>query len=198
VRLGLFGGAFDPIHNAHLFVAESVRAARELDRVIFLPTGAGRHRPAPRASLDQRAAMIRLAIAANPAFALDLSDADADATGYTADLIPRMRARYPGDALFFIAGADSLVRSRWQRFDDVLANLDGFYVAPRDGIASPALDAALAGLDPALLARVDVVDVPELTESATVVRARTEAGRSVRYLVPEPVWRYLSEQALYA
>ena len=72
------------------------------------------------ASPEHRAAMIRLAIAANVAFALDESDLAADATGYTADLLPRLQARHRGAVLTFVVGGDSLVRSRWKRLDEVV------------------------------------------------------------------------------
>lgn len=197
MKIGLFGGAFDPVHNAHLFIAEAVRIKESLDRVVFLPMLAAHHRAPPRAAIDDRAAMLRLAIAANPAFALDLSDAGGKATGYTADLIPRMRAKYPNEELSFIAGSDSILRGRWQRFDEILALLDCFLVAPRDDMESSDLDATLRDLAPALRAKVRFVDLPRAAESATMVRDRIEAGESVRYLVPEPVWRYMLDHKLY-
>jgi len=197
VKIGLFGGAFDPVHNAHLFIADAIRDRESLDRIVFLPLRSAHHRQPPRASIEDRASMLRLAIAANPAFALDLLDTDDEATGYTADLVPRLRERYPGDELYFIAGSDSLVRSRWRRFDEILSVLDLFLVAPRNDLDSADLDAALGDLPPALRAKVQFVDVPQMTESATTVRDRLEAGESVRYLVPEPVWRYMLEHKLY-
>ncbi|MBV8150398.1 MAG: nicotinate (nicotinamide) nucleotide adenylyltransferase [Candidatus Eremiobacteraeota bacterium] len=196
MRVGLFGGAFDPVHNAHLFIAEAVRSLENLDSIIFLPTGSGWHREPPRAPIQARAAMLRLAIAANPAFAVDLSDADESSTGFTADLIPRVRARFPDDAFFFVAGADS-VASRWQRFDEVLRLLDGFLVAPRGRVTEDEVARSLDGLPAALRAKVRVLPLPLLDESATLVRERTEAGESVRYLVPEPVWRYIVAHGLY-
>lgn len=198
MKTGLFGGAFDPVHNAHLFIAEAVRVAAELDRVVFLPVRTAHHREAPHASIEERAAMLRLAIASNPAFALDLTDADESATGYTADLVPRMHAAYPQDELFFIAGGDSLVRSRWHRLDEVLAQLAGFLIAPRPGTVPSDLDAVLGELSVELRAKVRLFDLPQAFESATLVRDRLEAGESVRYLLPEPVWRYVEERNLYA
>lgn len=197
MRLGLFGGAFDPVHNAHLFIAEAVRARESLDRVIFLPMRAAHHREPPRASVDDRATMLRLAIAANPAFMLDLTDTHEDATGYTADLLPQLRTKYPSDELYFIAGSDSLVRGSWRRFDEILEILDGFFVAPRDDLRRAEVDAAVSDLAPKLRAKVRFTDLPLATESATTVRERLDAGESVRYLVPEPVWRYMMEHKLY-
>src|SRR4030081_66713 len=122
MRLGVFGGSFDPIHNGHLFVADAVRETCALDRVLFVPTREGKHyrNGAMNASPQDRAQMIRLAIASNVAFALDESDLAPEATGYTADLLPRLQARHPGDALSFIVGGDSLTRSRWKRLDEVI------------------------------------------------------------------------------
>lgn len=199
MKIGLFGGAFDPVHNAHLFIAEAVRTRASLDRVIFLPARTAHHREALRASLEDRAAMLRLAIASNPAFALDLADAGEDATGYTADLLPRLRAKHSGDELSFIVGSDSLVRSRWRRLEEILTSLDAFFVAPRDDIEKSDVDDALADLPSALRAKVRYVELPRAAaESATVVRELLERGESVRYLVPEAVWRYLNEHHLYS
>ncbi len=198
-RLGVFGGSFDPIHNGHLFVAEAVREACALERVLFVPTREGRHYRdgAMNASSEERAQMIRLAIASNPAFALDETDLAPQATGYTADLLPRLHARYPGAAFTFIVGGDSLVRSRWQRLDEVIDALDALVVAPRGGVAHAEIDAALEAFDPARRAKTQQLDLPLVAESATLIREQLAAGKSVRYLIPEPVYRYIGERGLY-
>lgn len=198
MRLGLLGGTFDPIHNAHLFIAEATRVALELDRVLFLPTGGGHYRLPPEASLEARLEMLRLALAPNPHFALDPTDFDERATGYTADLLPRMRARFPDDRLVFIAGSDSLVESPWQRLDEVLAQLDAFALAPRAGRPRAQIDAFLGSLPPEQQAKILVLDLPPLAESATYVRDQMARGGSIRYLVPEPVARYIAEHGIYA
>jgi nicotinate-nucleotide adenylyltransferase len=144
-----------------------------------------------------RAAMIRLAIAANTAFGLDESDLTPDASGYTADLLPRLQARYPGAGLTFIVGGDSLVRSHWQRLDEVVDAVDEFVVAPRGEVTRSDLDASLADLSPERQAKIRFLDVPVVSGSATEIRHRLAAGQSVRYLVPEPVYRYIEERGLY-
>lgn len=201
MRLGVFGGSFDPIHNGHLFVAEAVREACALDRVLFVPTREGKHYRdgAMSASVDDRAQMIRLAIAANVTFAMDESDLATDASGYTADLLPRLQARYAGAALTFVVGGDSLVRSRWQRLEEVIDAVEALVVAPRGGVSQADVDGALSGLTPARRANVLMLDdLPLVDESATSIRARLRAHKSVRYLVPEPVYRYIAEHGLYA
>ncbi|HYZ17067.1 MAG TPA: nicotinate-nucleotide adenylyltransferase [Candidatus Acidoferrum sp.] len=198
-RLGIFGGSFDPVHNGHLFVAEAVREACELDRVLFVPTREGKHyrNGAMNASAEQRATMIRLAIAANVSFALDESDLAPEASGYTADLLPRLQRRYPDAAFTFIVGGDSLVRSHWQRLDEVVDAVERFVVAPRGGVTQSDLDRALADLDPARRTKIAMIDLPLVAESATLVRERLGAGKSARYLIPEPVHRYIKEHGLY-
>jgi len=195
--LGIFGGAFDPVHNGHLFVAEAVREACGLARVLFVPTRHGHHRGAPLAAPLARGDMIRLAIAANTAFALDDSDLADDATGFTADLLPRLVRRYPGEELTFIVGGDSLVRSRWERLEAILDQLAAFVVAPRGEVTQTELDAALAGLAAHHRAKIRYLDLPLVAESATLIRARLAERHSVRYLVPEPVFRYIEENGLY-
>ena len=199
MRLGVFGGSFDPVHNGHLFVAEAVRDACALDRVLFVPTREGKHYRdgAMNASAEQRAQMVRLAIAANPAFALDETDLAPDATGYTADLLPRLQARYPGGVLSFIVGGDSLVRSRWKRLDEVVDTVEALVVAPRGGVTHDDVERALAELTPERRAKIRELDLPTVDESATRIRERLHAGKTVRYLVPEPVYRYIAEHGLY-
>ncbi|MDP9106343.1 MAG: nicotinate (nicotinamide) nucleotide adenylyltransferase [Candidatus Eremiobacteraeota bacterium] len=201
MRLGVFGGSFDPVHNGHLFVAEAVREACALERVLFVPTREGKHYRdgAMSASVDDRAQMIRLAIASNVTFALDESDLAPDASGYTADLLPRLHARYPDAVLTFVVGGDSLVRSRWQRLDEVIDAVEALVVAPRGDVTEADVDGALAGLAYERRAKVRMLDdLPLVDESATSIRARLREGTSVRYLVPEPVYRYIAEHGLYA
>lgn len=198
MSLGVFGGSFDPIHNGHLFVAEAVREACGLERVLFVPTRQGNHRSAASADSAARADMVRLAIASNPAFAMDDSDLAPDATGFTADLLPRLQARYPGEPLIFIVGGDSLVYSRWERLEAILDRLAEFVVAPRGDVTEAQLGKALAHLDAARRAKVRMLELPLVEESATLIRGRLAGGRSVRYLVPEPVYRYITDRGLYA
>ena len=199
MRIGVFGGSFDPVHNGHLFVAEAVREVSSLDRVLFVPTREGKHYRggAMSASPEARAAMLRSAIAANVRFALDDSDLAADASGFTADLLPRLQARHAGADLVFIVGGDSLVRSQWQRLDEVVDALAEFVVAPRGKVTRGDLDAALSGLSSDRRAKIRYLDLPVVSGSATEIRTRLAAGKSVRYLVPEPVYRYIAEHGLY-
>lgn len=189
MRLGIFGGTFDPIHNIHMFVAESARLMEGLDRVLFVPTNNVHYRSKPEAAPEHRCAMILGAIDSNPYFALDETDLRPDSTGYTADLLPKLKLRYPDASLTFITGADSLASSAWVRFEEVLESLESFVVAPRAGIRSEAVSRVLAAVPANLRSRVKTLNLPEMPESATLVRTLLSQGKSVRYLVPEPVWQ---------
>ncbi len=197
MKLGIFGGTFDPIHNAHLFVAESARLTEGLDRVLFVPANSQHYRDKAHAPVEHRCAMILGAIATNPAFALDDTDLRDDSTGYTADLIPRLAQRYPTASFTFIIGADSLVNTAWVRFDEVLESLERFVIAPRPGVRADALGRVLEAVPNRLRDRVSSLNLPEIPESATSIRSLLSQGRSVRYLVPEPVWQYIVTQNLY-
>jgi nicotinate-nucleotide adenylyltransferase len=197
MKLGIFGGTFDPVHNAHLFVAEASRVELGLERILFMPTRGSHYRNGPVAPVEARLAMLRGALASNVNFAIDETDLDEAATGYTADLMPRVRAKYPNDELTFIVGGDSLVDSPWQRFDVVLANLQGFAIAPRAERAPERVEKLLATLEPEERAKLRVLDLPALNGSATLVRAQLARGGSIRYLVPEYVDRYIQREALY-
>ncbi len=197
MRLGIFGGTFDPIHNAHLFVAESARLLERLDRVLFVPTGNHHYRDKPQADAAHRCAMILGAIESNTAFELDTTDLRENATGYTADLLPRLHAKYPDAGFTFVIGADSLASAEWVRLDEVLGALEKFAIAPRAGVGADALARVIAAIPPELRGRVSSLNLPEIPESATLVRTLIAQGRSIRYLVPEPVWQYIVAHRLY-
>ncbi|MBV9971963.1 MAG: nicotinate (nicotinamide) nucleotide adenylyltransferase [Candidatus Eremiobacteraeota bacterium] len=197
MKLGIFGGTFDPIHNAHLFVAEAARKLEDLDRVLFVPTSAVHYRAQAVADGAQRCEMIAAAIASNPHFALDRSELEPDASGFTADLLPRLRERYPEARLTFILGADSLVNGNWVRLDEILEALERFVVAPRAGISDEVLARTIAAIPPALRPRVATLNLPQLPESASLIRKLINEGKTFRYLVPEPAWRYIVARGLY-
>lgn len=197
MKLGLFGGTFDPVHNAHLFVAEAARYELGLERMIFLPTRGSHYRDAPLATIPERLAMLRGALAPNPFFAIDESDLAEDATGFSADLMPKLRAKYADDELTFVVGGDSLVDSPWRNFDVVLANLDAFAIAPRAERAPERVDRFLGTLADDERAKFRILELPIQSGSATLVRAQLARGGSVRYLVPDAVYRYIHERGLY-
>jgi nicotinate-nucleotide adenylyltransferase len=197
VRVGLFGGAFDPVHYAHLFIAEAARVELQLERVLFLPSRIVPHRRQTQASQEDRLRMLRSAIGSNPFFAIDQTDLASEATGYTADLLPKVRAQRPEDHLTFIVGGDSLLDSPWQRFEEVLAVLDAFAIAPRAEKRLDRLEPFLETLERGARDKIIFLDLPSLAASATLVRSQIARASSIRYLVPDAVARYIAEHGLY-
>jgi nicotinate-nucleotide adenylyltransferase len=197
--LGVFGGTFDPIHVAHLAVAEAARDALDLRRVLFVPAARPPHKAAQRVShAADRLAMVRAAIADNAAFAVSTVELERDGPSYTIDTL-RELATYEGadTRLALILSAEAFADfPSWRDPAGILA-LATLVVVPRDGYpdADPAtLVAAIPGVTEP---RIVVLDGPRMQLSASELRGRARAGRSVRYLVPDAVATYIGDHALY-
>jgi nicotinate-nucleotide adenylyltransferase len=195
-RIGLLGGTFDPIHFGHLHLAQAVADVAALDKVLFMPVGSPSHRET-HAPAEDRKAMTRLAIARNVRFEFDGTALEQPAPAYTADTLALLRVKRPHDRFCFIAGIDSLVRSRWRRLDEVADALETFYVARREGVDVAELAPMLADLAPESRSRFEIVDVSLVDVSSTEIRALVKAGRSIRYLVPDVVAGYIADRSLY-
>jgi len=195
-RLGVFGGTFDPPHIGHLLLAETARIALDLEQILFLPVGDPPHKNGCDVSpAHHRLAMTRLAIADNPAFVLDTTDIDRPAPHYTATLLPIIQSQYPQADLWLVLGSDSLQDlPNWHYPHDLLAQCR-LAVLERPGVR---LDwSALDRMLPELRDRLDWLTGPSMLISATMVRQFAAAGRSLRYLITEPVHQYITQHHLY-
>lgn len=195
-RVGLMGGSFDPPHMAHLIVAESVWEALGLDVVLFIPA---REQPLKQGRAatpaEQRVAMVELAIAGNPNYALSRVDVDREGPSYTVDTLRLIREEMKEAHLWFIIGADSLATlPNWRDPEGILAQTR-LAVVRRPGVSSDL--ATLEARLPQLTDCVDWVDAPLIEISGTDLRRRITEGRSIRYRVPEPVCRYIEREGLY-
>jgi len=197
--LGILGGTFDPIHHGHLVIAEEVREALGLERVLIVPAATPPHKPGrPVTAAEHRLAMAELAIAGNPAFAVSRMELDRGGRSFTVDTLEALRAeRGPGaEDPWFILSSEALAELRsWRRPDRIL-ELCRLAVVPRAGY-DPLGAAWVAAAFPGREARVRFLPGPLLPISGSVVRRRAAAGRSVRYLVPDAVARYIAEHRLY-
>ena len=207
-RLGVLGGTFDPIHNGHLAIAESAREALGLERVLFVPARVPPHRPdRPVAGADDRAAMVALAIAANPAFELSRLELDREGPSFSVDTLRALAgdsAPEPGHEstagrrpdLWFILSAQAFADFLDWRDAAGILELARLAVLPREG-HPPADLAAIASALPRFADRVQLLDGPRLRLSATEIRSRATRGLSVRYLVPDAVVTYIGDHRLY-
>src|SRR4051794_11006921 len=134
MRLGLFGGTFDPIHLGHLVLAEQCREACGLDRVWFVVAGAPPHKPGERTPVAHRLEMVRLAVAGHPAFEVSEVETRRPGPHYSVETLAAVRRDRPGDDLFFLIGADSLADLPQWRQPDEIARLATVVVVNRPGI----------------------------------------------------------------
>lgn len=192
---GVFGGTFDPIHIAHLAVAEAAREALGLERILFIPAGEPPHKTGrPITDGERRLAMVDLAIADNPAFETSRIELDRPGPSYTADTLEALATTNPD--LVLILSADAFADlPTWHEPRRVL-DLARLVVAPRDGYpaAGPEL---LTRHFPGTEARATFLDGPRLRISASELRALAAAGHSLRYLVPDAVAAYIGDHSLY-
>jgi len=190
MKIGVLGGTFDPVHIAHLAVAEQARVQLDLDRVVFVPAWIPPHKPANHASAARtphRIAMLQLALAGNPAFALDTCEISRQGTSYTIDTLRALHAQLGTHAqLHLLIGADNwAIFDTWREPREIM-RLCRIAVYPRPGSALPCPSEAL-----------HMLEGPAFDLSSSWLRARIAAGYSVRYLVPDPVRDYIAAHHLY-
>jgi len=196
VRLGVLGGTFDPPHYGHLALAEAARVQLGLARVLFVPAGEPPHKPVrPVTPGHHRAAMVALAVADNPAFALSRVDLDRPGPHYTVDMLGLVQRQVPEAALFFLIGGDSLAHFLTWRDPAGIARQAHLAVMERPGY-EPDLE-TLEQAVPGLCERLVWLDVPHLDISASDLRRRVRRRLPIRYLVPPAVEGYVREHGLY-
>ncbi len=216
MRVGIFGGTFDPVHLGHLIVAEQCREQARLDSVLFMPAAQPPHKPRPQVPFAQRVEMLQLAISGNPAFAVDELEAERSGPSYTADTLEELQRRRAADELLLIVGADSLRDlPTWYQPERILRTATLAVVARPDSPApeallneavlqqrhpgeprpdSPAPEALLKGL----AGRWQLVMMPLIGIASRELRRRLAEGRSVRYQVPRAVEAYIHDKGLYS
>ncbi len=194
-RIGLLGGSFNPVHLGHLIMAENARDQLDLDQVVFVPAGSPPHKQGQHlASVEDRVAMVRLAIAGHDAFVVSDLDIDHREPSFTWRLLERFHDRHSAADLWFIMGGDSLHDfPTWSRPERII-ELARLAVIERPGFRNGDGDLeAVSGLRD----RVDLVETPLCSISSTDVRMRVEAQATIRYLVPDAVRAYIRSRGLY-
>ena len=210
--IGIFGGTFDPIHFGHLRMAQELQQDLGLAEVRFIPAANPPLRETPRTAAPLRAEMVRLAIAGNPAFHLDMRELARTGPSYTFDTLSELRAELGPDApLALLLGGDAFLGlTGWHRWQE-LPQLAHLVVAHRPGAVPdpahlpPALQALWqqsASTDSAELhtcaaGKIFLQRITALDISASAIRQALHQGRCPRYLLPEPVLEYLRTHQLY-
>jgi nicotinate-nucleotide adenylyltransferase len=200
-HIGLMGGTFDPIHMAHLIVAEEVRFALHLDEIAFMPAGDPPHKPGRvQTPVQHRLAMVELAIASNPHFLISRIEVDRPGPSYLTDTLHLLRQEWGNEVeLSFIIGGDSLEQfSTWYDPAGILAQLDYLIAVRRPGyVENIEYNKQLEDQLPGITRRLLTVKAPLLDISSTDIRRRVGEGFPIKYQVPEAVETYITEYGLY-
>jgi len=200
MRVGVFGGTFDPVHLGHLIVAEQAREQARLDQVWFLPSARPPHkREQPLTPYSQRAEMLALAIAGHSAFRIDEIERERPGPSFTADTLEELDRTQPGNDWFLIAGSDTLADlPTWHEPARVVARATLLVVA-RPGAKIPsAVEVRNALHLPGPIAvRLQIIASPLIEISSRDLRRRAAEGRTLRYLTPRAVECYVEGKGLY-
>lgn len=213
LRLGIFGGTFNPVHLGHLRSAEEVREAHGLDRILFVPSATPPHKhTGGLVAATHRLAMVRLAIAGNPHFRVSAMEIERGGRSFSVDTIAALRTHLPHARLAFIMGIDAFRDiATWKDYRSIFALCD-VIVTSRPPARATALRAALPvavrrefcyrprsrTLEHRTGHRIAFQRLSDLDISASALRERLQHGLSIRYLVPTSVERYIARHRLYA
>ncbi|MHB1421427.1 MAG: nicotinate-nucleotide adenylyltransferase [Bacillota bacterium] len=198
-RLGIMGGTFDPIHFGHLVTAEAAREKYSLDMVIFVPSGNPPHKKGyVISSPEDRYTMTSKAIATNPYFKICDDEIKREGYSYAVDTVARFQEDYgSGVELFFITGADAIVEIlTWKNVEELVYKCR-FIAATRPGFDLVELQQNLDMLPLAGRHRIHPMEIPGLAISSTDIRQRVADKRTIKYLLPEIVEKYIYEHNLY-
>lgn len=200
MRLGLFGGSFDPVHYSHLLLAECCREQRQLDRVWFVPAATPPHKQhLAQASARQRVEMLELAIGGNEAFAISRIELDRGGVSYTVDTLREVRRQQPADELFLLMGADALHDLPTWKEPAEICRLAMLTVVRRAGLPELDFSPLAEFVEAKRLSEMQAqqVQMPLVDFSSTDLRQRAAAGLSLRYRTPRAVEKYIQTHRLY-
>lgn len=199
LRIGLFGGSFNPIHHGHLLIARSLHEKLNLSRTVFLPSRQPPHKAVGElAAPEARAEMVQRAIRGEPDWSFDSYDLTRPGPCYTIETIEYFRKKSPADDLYWFIGADSLMDlSTWHRSTDLVRTCTIITAARSGRVIDPAPLESAFGLESARKLLKNVLSTPVIDISSTDIRARIARGLSVRYMLPESVREYIEANGLY-
>ena len=194
--IGVLGGTFDPVHNGHLHIANALRAALNLERVVWVPAGRPPHKTGQIVSSDRdRLAMLELALAGSATDEISTIDMERSGPSYTADTLEILAGQFAPARLFFLMGEDSLRDlPTWHDPERLLQAAD-LAVAARPGVDADL--ESVARRVPAVEGRVHLIPTKEIAISSSQIRQRVSEHQSIQGLVPAAVDAYIRDHGLY-
>jgi nicotinate-nucleotide adenylyltransferase len=200
MRIGLFGGSFDPVHHGHLIAASTALEAFELDRIVLIPCHIQPHKHAgPLTPGADRMAMLQQAVEANDALSVSDIELQRGGISYTIDTLDALQQQFPEAELCFIIGEDSLSDlHRWHRIEELLDRCR-FITLARPGSNARNQPPEALKLPPPHAEQIlaSIADSRLIDISSSDIRTRIASGRSIRYLVPSQVEAYIETHRLY-
>jgi nicotinate-nucleotide adenylyltransferase len=200
MRIGVFGGSFDPVHYGHLLLAECCREQCHLDQVWFVPAAVPPHKKDRAITPGTvRIEMLELAIAGHPAFSVSRYEVDRGGVNYTVETLAHLHQEVPGSEFFFLLGADMLYDLPHWREAGKVCELATMVVVGRPGMGPLTLDFLRAVTTSERIEAIcgQQVEMPEIGISSTELRQRIAQGRSIRYQTPVAVAEYIRSHGLY-
>lgn len=200
MRIGIFGGSFDPIHLGHLILAEHCREQARLDEVLFVPSNMAPHKVNGAFGTDrQRVETIDLALSGHPQFRRSSIEIDRGGVSFTVNTLQQLQAERPDDDLFLMIGADSLDQFHTWREPKTILSLASPLVVNRPGAAPIDFQKFKPFASAEQLAEFETlaIESPLIDISSTEIRRRVGEEKSIRYLVPRSIEKYIETQKMY-
>lgn len=197
-KIGIMGGTFNPIHLAHLIMAEHAYEQFALDKILFMPSKNPPHKPQKDILPDSlRSRMVQLAIEGNTHFEFSGLELDREGTTYTFETLEELNEKYSENEYYFILGADSLFSIEQWRNPERILELSHIIAAVRDHLSEDKMLEQIAYLTEKFSAKIHLLETPNMDISSQMLREKIKLGQSIRYYVPNEVEQYILEHKLY-
>lgn len=197
-KVGIMGGTFNPIHIAHLVLAEQAYEQYGLDEIVFMPSKRPAYKDLSEVIEEEyRKKMIELAIEDNPHFTIDIMEFYREGNTYTADTLLELTKKNPEVSYYFIIGADSLFQLEKWYHPEVILSLSTILAANRDDKDDDLVKSKIDELVNTFHAKIHLLKIPKIDISSNMIRECIQEGKSIRYFVPSVVCKYIEEQNLY-
>ena len=197
-KVGIMGGTFDPIHYGHLILAQNALDTFSLDEILFVPSGTPWLKESTKVlSKNKRVSMTGMAIEDNPDFALSTIEIDREGNSYSYETVEELKRLQPKTDFYFIMGADSLLEiERWKHPDHLMTECT-LLVAVRDDCDREGLEKQIIYLTDKYQADIKILPANRIDISSTKIRRMIREGKSVRYMLPDQVIRFIQKNHLY-
>lgn len=197
-KVGILGGTFDPVHIAHLILAENAWQQFQLDTVLIMPSGDPPHKADREiSSAEHRIRMLQLAIDDNKHFKLSTIEVERKGKTYTAETLTMLCENHPDCEYYFIIGADSLFQLEAWYHPEVVMRHAILLAAVRDDMQIPEVKVQMEHLKKQYHAQIYLLHTPDMSLSSSTIRERISKGESIKYMVPKDVEKYIYQNKLY-